>query len=124
MRLFVTGATGVLGRPTVRALVAAGHDVRAVARDDAKAGQLREAGAEPVVVDVFDHDAIDGAVAGVDAVLHLATNVPPLRSMAMRGAWRTHNRLRTEANRNLLDAARAHGVDRFVKESITFVYPD
>jgi len=121
---FVTGATGALGRPAVRALLDAGHRVRGVARSDDKAGALRDAGAEAVVVDLFDRAAVIDAVGGSDAVLHLATNVPPLATMGIPAAWKTHNRLRTEATRHLLDAARVHGIRRFVKESITFTYPD
>jgi nucleoside-diphosphate-sugar epimerase len=124
MTCFVTGATGAVGRPTVRALLDAGHRVRAVARSDERAGSLRHAGAEPVVVDVFDRDALVDAVAGSDAILHLATNVPPLAKMGFAPAWKTHNRLRTEATRVLVDVAHRHGIRRFVKESITFTYPD
>lgn len=122
MTLFVTGATGVLGRPTVDALVAAGHDVRAVSRGADKATQLRDAGAEPVPVDLFDLEPLLGAVAGSDAVVHLATNIPPMAKMARRSAWELNNRLRTQATANLLAAARAHSITRFVKESITFTY--
>lgn len=124
MNVLLTGGTGVLGRPTVRRLVADGHTVRAVARSPEKAAELTAAGAVPVVVDLFDPAAVKGAVGGSDAILHLATNVPPLAKLARKSAWATHNRLRTEATRNLLDAARAHGVTRFVKESVTFMYPD
>jgi nucleoside-diphosphate-sugar epimerase len=124
MRCFVTGATGAIGRPTVRALLEAGHSVRAVARTDEKAQALRAAGAEPVVVDLFDRDGLVAATEGQDAILHLATNVPPLPKMGFLPAWRTHNRIRTETTRHLLDAAHEHGIRRFVKESITFTYPD
>jgi nucleoside-diphosphate-sugar epimerase len=120
----MTGATGAIGRPAVRALLDAGHDVRGVARSDDKAAELRDAGAEPVVVDLFDRDAVVEAVEGSDAIVHLATNVPSLSKMGFLPAWKTHNRLRTEATRHLLDAARIHGIRRFVKESITFTYPD
>lgn len=127
MKLFVTGATGVLGRPTVAGLVAAGHEVRALARGDDAADRLGRAGAEPVAVDLFDaaavHDAVGGG-GGVDAVLHLATSVPPLRRAFRRGAWDLHNRIRTEATRNVVAAARAGGATRFVKESVTFMYAD
>ena len=122
MKVFVTGATGVLGRPTVGALVGAGHDVRAVSRGADKVKQLSDAGAEPVPVDVFDLRAVLDAVEGSDAVLHLATNIPPIAKMARRSAWELNNRLRTEATANLLAAARSHSVTRFVKESITFTY--
>jgi nucleoside-diphosphate-sugar epimerase len=120
----MTGATGALGRPAVPALVAAGHEVRAVARTDTKAAELRAAGADAVVVDLFDGPALHEAVAGSDAILHLATNVPPASKMAFPAAWRTHNRLRTETTEHLLAAARSHGIGTFVKESITFTYPD
>jgi nucleoside-diphosphate-sugar epimerase len=124
MKCFMTGATGAVGRPAVRALLDAGHQVRGVARDDAKADALRAAGAEAVTVDLFDREALIEAVAGSDAILHLATNVPTIAKMALPSGWRTHNRLRTETTRHLLDAARIHGIRRFVKESITFTYPD
>lgn len=124
MKCFVTGATGAVGWPLVRALRAAGHDVRAVARDDAKAAQLLAEGVEPVVLDLFDGAAVSEGVQGCDAIVHFATNVPPMSRVAFPPAWKTHNRLRTEATRHLLDGARRHGITRFVKESITFAYPD
>lgn len=124
MKVFLTGATGAHGASTVRALLAAGHDVRAVARDDDKAGRIRQAGAEPVRADLFDADAVRSATAGCDAIAHLATNVPPISRMARRSAWATHNRLRTEATRHLLAAAETNGIGTVVKESVTFMYPD
>jgi nucleoside-diphosphate-sugar epimerase len=124
MNVFLTGATGAIGPATVRALLERGHHVRAVARTEDKAAQLRELGAEPVTVDLFDRDAVKGAVDGCDAVLHLATNVPRLRRMSSKKGWETHNRLRTTANELLIDAARTTGAPRFVKESVTFSYPD
>jgi nucleoside-diphosphate-sugar epimerase len=122
--VLVTGGTGALGRPAVRQLVEAGHEVRAVARDERKAEQLEAQGARSVRMDLFDPTAVLAAAEGVDAIAHLATNVPPMAKMAIPAAWRTHNQLRTEATRHLLEAARAHRVHTFVKESITFTYPD
>ena len=124
MKCFVTGATGVVGRPLVPALVTAGHDVVAVARSPAKASTLRAAGAQPVDVDLFEPNAVVAATEGCDAILHLATNVPPASKAARSSAWDLHNRLRTEATANLVAAAQANDVTRLVKESITFVYPD
>lgn len=124
MNVFLTGATGVIGRSTVARLVAAGHDVRAVARSPQKADALRAAGAEPVTVDLFDADAVKAAVDGSEAVMHLATNVPPVEQSRRTGAWDLHNRLRTEGTRNLVAAALATGTSRFVKESVSFVYAD
>lgn len=124
MKVFLTGATGAIGPTTVGALLDAGHNVRAVARDADKAARLRAAGAEPAVVDLFDADAVRDATAGCDVIAHLATNVPPLSRAARRGAWDTHNRLRTDGTRHLLAAASANGIGTVVKESVTFVYPD
>src|SRR5262245_24345557 len=124
MRVFMTGATGVIGPPTVDRLVAAGHEVRAVSRRDEASAALRAAGAVPVTVDLFDADAVKAAVVGSDAIVHVATNVPPFPQMVRAKAWDTHNRLRTEATRNLVEAAKSHGIGRIVKESITFIYAD
>jgi nucleoside-diphosphate-sugar epimerase len=124
MRVFMTGATGVIGPPTVDRLVEAGHEVRAVSRREEASAQLRAQGAEPVAVDLFDGDAVKAAVAGSDAIVHVATNVPPFPQMIRASAWSTHNRLRTEATRHLVDAAKAHDIGRMVKESITFIYED
>ncbi|HEX6310233.1 MAG TPA: NAD(P)-dependent oxidoreductase [Acidimicrobiia bacterium] len=124
MRIFMTGATGAIGPATLRALVADGHDVRAAARSDAKAAAVRAAGAESVVVDLFDPAAVRAAVGDSEAVLHLATNVPPTRQAMKRSAWDTHNALRTTATEHLVAAARAAGTEVFVKESISFSYPD
>jgi len=124
MKVFLTGATGVAGRLTVPALLAAGHDVRAVCRRPDAAAVLREAGAEPVAVDLFDSAAVEQAVVGSEAVVHLATNVPAVTRAGRARGWETHNRLRVDATRNLVAAARASGAARLVKESITFVYRD
>jgi nucleoside-diphosphate-sugar epimerase len=124
MKVFLTGATGAFGPAAVRGLLERGHEVRAVARSDDKAAALRALGAEPVGVDLFDADAVRRAVAGAQVVAHLATNVPLMRDMSKPRAWQTHNRLRAEATRLLVDASRATGVSRLVKESVVFVYPD
>jgi nucleoside-diphosphate-sugar epimerase len=124
MKVFLTGATGAIGPATVRGLLEKGHQVRAVARTDDKAARLHAQGAEPAAVDLFDGDALKAAVDGCEAVLHLATNVPPLRRMASKKGWATHNSLRTNSTELLVDAALATGASTFVKESVTFVYPD
>jgi nucleoside-diphosphate-sugar epimerase len=124
MKVFLTGATGAIGPATVRRLLAEGHHVRAVARTDDKAAQLRALGADPVAVDLFDADAVKAAVNGSEAVVHLATNVPTLGRIARMKSWSTHNELRTIATKLLIDAALKTGATRFVKESVTFSYPD
>lgn len=122
MRVFVAGATGVLGQPTVKLLVAAGHEVRGVARGEEKAALLRSLGAEPVTVDLFDAAAVKEAVAGSEAVVHIATKIPPLMKMRSAKSWRENDQLRTEGTRNLVDAALAAGTGTFIAASITFIY--
>ena len=122
MRVFVAGATGVLGRRAVPALVAAGHEVTALVRSPAKAALVRSLGATAVEASLFDPDALRGAVAGHDAVCNLATHIPPLASAARPGAWAENTRIRTEGSRNLVDAALAAGASCYVQESIAFLY--
>jgi 2-alkyl-3-oxoalkanoate reductase len=124
MRIIVTGATGVLGRRAVPALVAAGHEVTAVSRRPEADAELERVGARPVRVDLFDPAAVTGAVQGHEAVASLATAIPPLTRAARPKAWAVNDRLRREAVAHLVDAALATGVGRFVQESICFPYAD
>ena len=125
MHVFVAGGTGVLGHPTVRALVEAGHRVRATARGTEKADRVRRLGAEPVDVELYDGDAIRRAIAGSDAVLRLTTKIPPtLMQMWSAAAWRETNRLRTVGARVLVNAASAERIPIYIHESVVFVYAD
>jgi nucleoside-diphosphate-sugar epimerase len=125
MKVFVTGATGVVGRRAVPLLVAAGHEVTAVARTPEKAAAMERAGARPVRVDLFDADGVRRAVAGHDAVVNLATHIPhSTTTMLLPWAWRENDRIRREASAVLVDAALAGGVSRFVQESFAPMYPD
>jgi 2-alkyl-3-oxoalkanoate reductase len=124
MRVLVAGASGVLGRRVVPLLVAAGHDVSALARSDGRAGLLGGLGATPVRAEVFDPDAMVRAVAGHEVVCNLATHIPATNRMAMPGAWAENDRIRSEASRNLVDGALAAGAARYVQESIAFLYRD
>jgi nucleoside-diphosphate-sugar epimerase len=124
MKVFVAGATGVLGRPTVRALVEAGHEVRGTARGGEKSALMRSLGAEPVAVDLFDLEAVKAAVSGSEAVLNFATKIPPIMRMRWKGAWKENDRLRTEGSRVLVDAALAAEASVYIQESITFIYRD
>jgi nucleoside-diphosphate-sugar epimerase len=124
MKVFLAGATGAIGRFAVPALVAAGHDVTALARSSAKAAQLAEAGATPASVDLFDRPALAEALSGHDAVVNIATHIPPTTRAARASAWAENDRIRREGSATVADAAIAAGVGRYVQESITFTYPD
>lgn len=122
MRVFVAGGTGTLGRPTVRLLLAAGHEVRALARTPERGEDVRRLGAEPVVADFFDARAMTAAVEGAEAILHLATRIPPLAQMRKLAAWRDNDRLRSQGASVLVNAALAVKARIYVQESITFLY--
>lgn len=124
MRVFVTGATGAIGRFAVPDLVGAGHDVTALARSDEKAAQLEQQGARAARVSLFDEAALKEAFAGHEAVCNLATSIPPVAKSASMKNWEENDRIRREGSTAVVDAALAAGVGRLVQESITFTYPD
>ena len=124
MKVFVAGGTGVIGWRAVRGLVEAGHIVTVIARSPEKAELVRSLGATPVRVSLFDPEGLVAAMRGHDAVVNLATSIPPLREAIRPSSWQENNRIRSEGAANLADAAIATGATRFVQESITFTYPD
>lgn len=124
MKIFVAGGTGVLGLASLKALIEAGHQVRATARTPEKAEVVRNLGAEAVSVDLYDPKDVRQAVAGCEAILRLTTKIPPIRKMNDKSAWGETNLLRTEGARILVDAGIAEGAQIYVHESITFVYAD
>jgi nucleoside-diphosphate-sugar epimerase len=124
MRIFVTGATGVIGRRVVPALVTAGHQVTAAGRSPEKRAALERSGAQAVDVDLFDREALRRALDGQQVVVNLATHIPPTSQMFMPGAWRENDRIRREASANLVAAALAGGAERFIQESFALIVPD
>ena len=121
MRVLLAGASGAVGTPLTRQLIAAGHQVVGVTRSQANAKQLRNAGAEAVVADVMDRESLLSAVHDVraDAVMHQLT---ALGTTKMRQAMQGTNALRTTGTAHLLAAARAVGAHRFLTQSIVFGY--
>ncbi len=124
MRVFLTGATGVIGRRVLPLLVGLDHSVTAVAHRPQSRGEIERAGAVPVQVDLFARAAIQRAVAGHDAVINLATHLPAGLRMFLPGAWAENDRIRRIASANLVDAAIAGGATRFIQESFAPAYPD
>jgi nucleoside-diphosphate-sugar epimerase len=120
MRVLVIGASGAIGRRLVPQLLERGHDVIGSARSDDKADQLRDLGAEAVVLDALDARAVREAVALArpDAIVHQATALSGLSDFEnFDRSFALTNLLRTEGTDNLLAAARAAGVGRFVAQS-------
>jgi len=127
MRVFVTGATGALGRFLVPGLVAAGHEVTATTRTPGKATQLREAGAEPVVVDGLDREAVIAAVraASPEVIVHEMTALANLRNLRQPDqAFAATNELRTRGTDNLLAAAARAGTPRVIAQGYAGPGPD
>jgi 2-alkyl-3-oxoalkanoate reductase len=123
-RIFLAGATGVIGRKVVPLLLTAGHEVTGLARTPAKAAQLTAAGAAPALVQLFDPVTLPAVVAGHDVVINLATHIPTMARAGLPGVMRENNRIRTEGSANLARAARLAGAQRYVQESLTFLYAD
>ena len=127
MRIFLAGATGVIGRRLMPLLVAAGHEVTGTTRSAAKAEALREQGAHAIVVDVFDRAAMHDAVmqAHPEIVVHQLTDLPQVFDPERHGeALRRNARLRIEGTANLVAAAQAAGARRLIAQSIAFIYAD
>ena len=127
MRVFVTGATGALGRHLVPGLVAAGHEVTATTRTPGKVAQLRAAGAEPVILDGLDREAVIAAVraAAPEVVVHQMTALAGLRSLRNPDKlFAATNELRTRGTDNLLAAAAEAGTRRVIAQGYAGAGPD
>jgi nucleoside-diphosphate-sugar epimerase len=125
MKVFLAGATGVVGRRLARLLRQDGNDVAGTTRTSAKAALLRELGVTPVVVDVFDAAALAEALASVqpDVVIHQLTDLPSAPGTpGYPAAQEANRRLRIEGTRNLMQAAKCAGARRAVAQSIAFIY--
>jgi nucleoside-diphosphate-sugar epimerase len=125
VRVFLAGATGVIGRPLLQLLLAEGHHVTGMTRSPEKADGLRAAGAEPVVADALDPEAVMSAVreARPDAVIHQLTAIPArLDPRRIERDFALTNRLRTEGTKNLVAAAQSAGAARILAQSVAFAY--
>lgn len=125
VRVLVIGPTGMLGRTAVRQLLAAGHDVTGLARDDERAAVIGRQGATPVVANLFDPDSLVKAVHGQEAVLNLATRIPSLWRGIMGRGWAENDHVRRDGSAALVTAALAGGDVRIiVQEGVSFCYAD
>ena len=125
MRVFVAGATGVIGRALLPQLRDAGHEVTGMTRSEDRADKLRELGADPVVCDAFDAEGVVEAVAAArpDVVVNQLTDIPKaVNPRKMGEQFETNDRLRRDGTRNLMGAAEAAGARRLISQSIAFAY--
>lgn len=125
MKVFIAGATGVIGRPLIAQLQAANHTLVAITRSEQRAAELRGQGVTAVVCNVFQRDNLLRCVeeAHPDVVIHQLTALPKrIDPRKIKTQLAETNRLRTEGTRNLMDAALAAGAKRFIAQSIAFAY--
>jgi nucleoside-diphosphate-sugar epimerase len=125
MRVFVTGATGVIGIRALPLLVAAGHSVTAAVRSEASRRRVDEIGASSTSIDLFDPRSVRRAIAGHDAVVNLATHMPSSSvKMMLPWSWRENDRIRRVGSATIVDAAIVEGVPRLIQESFAPAYVD
>jgi nucleoside-diphosphate-sugar epimerase len=126
MNIFLAGASGAIGRRLTPLLVDAGHEVTGLTRSSSAARDLKAAGVRAVVADVFDADAVKRAVAEArpEVVIHQLTDLPRVLGdeAQLAAAYPRNARIRIQGTRNLVAAARAAGVRRFIVQSVAFAY--
>ncbi|MBY0358307.1 MAG: NAD(P)-dependent oxidoreductase [Candidatus Obscuribacterales bacterium] len=123
MKIFVAGGTGAIGRPLVAELLAKGHTPVVLTRSQEKAQALKQEGLEPAIADVFDADSIKKAICSVqpEVVIEQLTSLPKTYTReSMSAAAAFNKRIRLEGGANVLAAAQAAGVRRYLRQSIAF----
>ncbi|MEH7462961.1 NAD(P)-dependent oxidoreductase [Bacillus thuringiensis] len=117
MKIFLAGATGVIGRSLIPLLVQEGHEVFGMIRDESQASTITKMGAKPVVADAFDRDAVFTALQNSqpDVVIHQLTSLSG-------GSSVDNAKMRIEGTENLVDAAKSAGVRRIIAQSISWAY--
>jgi NADH dehydrogenase len=110
MHIFLTGATGFVGRHMLQRLLAEGHNVRALVRDPAKASELAQSGVELVAGDVVSAAGLDEGMQGCEAVIHLV-------GIIVEKGTNTFERVHHLGTRNVVEAAKKAGIHRFVHMS-------
>ena len=125
VRVFLAGASGVIGQRLIPRLVEAGHVVGGLTRSSSKTELLRHLGAEPILCDVFDREALVQAVRDFkpDVVLNELTDLPD--DVAQISEFTGLNaRIRTEGNGNLIEATRRSGSPKILAQSVAWQLPD
>lgn len=120
MRVFIAGATGVLGRRLVDRCAERGYEVIGLARDAAGEQLIRERGGKPYRGDVLDQEGLLAAVESADAIVNAVSKVP-VDTDPDEDQWERNDRVRRAGTENLLSAAEAWGVDRFIQSSVVWV---
>ncbi len=125
VRIFLAGASGVIGQGLIPRLVQAGHVVGGLTRSPGKVTLLEHLGAEPILCDVFQREALIQAVRAFkpDVILNELTDLPD-DVAAISAHAELNARIRSEGNQNLIEAARQSGAPKIVAQSIAWQLPD
>lgn len=124
--IFLAGATGVVGEPLSKALVKEGYTVYGTTRSPERAKKLVEMGVKPVVLDVFDAQAVSDAIsqAKPDVVINQVSSLPKgLKEDEMVEGLKRDAKVRVEGTKNLIAAAEKAGVKKFINQSFLFYAP-
>ena len=124
-KVFVAGATGVIGRPLCKLLLKDGWKVYGTTRSEKNVEALKQIGVEPIVIDAFDAEKLSAILAEIkpEIVIHQLTDLPDgLNPDQMTEALVRNAKLRDEGTRNLVNASINAGVQKIIVQSIAFVY--
>ena len=124
-RIFLAGASGIIGQRLIPLLVRAGHVVGGMTRSPSKTDLLTHLGAEPILCDVFDREAFIRAVCDFkpEVVLNELTDLPDDAARISERAD-LNARIRTEGTRNVIEAARRSGSPKILAQSVAWQLPD
>jgi nucleoside-diphosphate-sugar epimerase len=120
MKVFIAGASGVLGRRLVRQFVSRGNSVVGLVRSAKAESAVREAGGEPCHADLFDAESLAKAGDGCDTVIHAATAIP-VKQKTSPADWAMNDHIRRKGTRCLTEAAAKIGAKTYLQQSITWV---
>jgi nucleoside-diphosphate-sugar epimerase len=120
LRVFVAGATGVLGKRLVAELADRGHVAVGLTRDRAGDELVAERGGVPRRGDVLDAEFVEWAAADADVVVHAATAIPTERRPD-EAAWERNDRVRRQGAANLTNAAAKGAASRYVQASVAWL---
>jgi nucleoside-diphosphate-sugar epimerase len=120
MKVFIAGASGVLGRRLVRQFVARGHAVIGQVRSAKAESTVKEAGGQPRHADLFDAESLARAAEGCDTVIHAATSIPT-KQKTTPADWAMNDHIRRKGTRCLTEAAAKIGAKTYLQQSIAWV---
>lgn len=123
MKVFITGATGVIGERLVDTFTDSGHDVIGLARDRTGERTVCNAGGVPHRGDVFEKETLHDGMEGVDVVIHAATALPT-ETKTTEEDWNKNDQVRLTGGRNVLDVTKEIGADQFITHSVVWAVRD